>query len=247
MVCVLGLVVSFQGRSSDFECDGVFSKTQSGHLVWPAISAREYDEYRVYLEPFSAPNLLEGRHGNRLPVFDEDSIIRGKKSILSLGEGAAQYISTLIAKRLTLLPEGAQVDNIHAVDMAYKDPWENLKGQPNALTKFAVIAKHIVEFQNNYHFGLFHTMDLRDRASNRLVFDEMISLMSLGSVLSSHSSLFDQSYLTLRNIFDHLKPGGVLRLVGGNSLGSLLDKLVVEGIVKDYAILEASWINIQKR
>lgn len=258
--CFLVWVSAQAGWASGSNICQVHMQRVFGHWVWHCVSVQSYERHQELLLPFRLRASLLGMRGGLLPAYDEQKIIRGQKWLLSLGEGGSNYVATLLSMQQDLFPLVWKTDNIHAVDIAYKDLWTFLENDPEQGEKFDLISDYLIGFHGHYHGALFQTMDLRQPNGDKMKFDEIIAVFSLGFMISSQAPMREESLLVLRNVLGHLKSGGVLRIVGGHlkesdgeikvegsyhRYGPLFEQLAEEGLIKDYSNPAVGWISIQ--
>ncbi len=222
--------------------DLMFKKPDHARLVWDVMGTRSYDQY--WSLGFQYLNkALNGNHGHSMPFYDESSIIKGRKTVLSLGESASNYIATLLALRQKVLGVDIKIENIHAVDIIYENPWIWIKDKRIRRK----ILKHLYTYPHNYHAHYFQNIELLDNQHGKMKFDEIISFYALDYVLATMNPNIDiQTRLeTLSHILSYLKPGGVLRINGDRPLKNLVPMLYDFGGILDYSDPGQPWINIQ--
>lgn len=209
----------------DPECLGSLRGTDMLHTV---VTDRGYF---YYVDMLLASENLPGVYGTSLPRFDFTGAKNGQVSVVSLGEGDGNLIFRLNQETTSL---GRNPPH-HAVDVAFA---ESVSIRPNQ--------RAMVRFPNNYHSQTFQIMNLLDEKGDRLLFDEAVSSHSFSYVLKRYFRWgeFEMARTSLRNVLDHLKPGGIfrswaLRGVKGSldrHLPELLEEFKQQERIADYGV-----------
>jgi len=196
--------------------------------VHPCVSTRPGTKVTRQLETLNA--LLRSDPAHRgFPLYDEKPIIKGQRSILSLGEGRSTFIARLLQKRAGAVGARPALPSILAYDVAYDA---------------ALAREYDVRFvrprpklSDHYVAGLFQDLDLRDPKGQRLQFDTIVSSWSLAYVVNNADVV--QGRQILDRVIDHLKPGGALYLPGDwglseRKMGPVLRELRETGRIRAY-------------
>jgi hypothetical protein len=181
-----------------------------------------------------------------LPSFDTSSIIKGEKSLLSLGEGESQFVLTLLRARRRWSHQ-TQLPTIMAVDAAYIP---GIKNKIDISTEINPMKFFGTEFGGNYKGFLYQNLDIRDANGNTVHFDYIISRNSLSFVLSGTPRLQEAKEI-LDKVVDHLNPGGLLILMplsmkDRQKLEPLLVDLRTRGIIQNYSTIAPHAVIIQR-
>jgi hypothetical protein len=181
--------------------------------MWPTQTHASADSINSRLETM---NKRLAKQRKKSWSINLNSINRGRKSILSLGEGGSNFISEIRKKR-----REASVDEnkAHAVDY------------------------HPLRQEDFYHQSLFQELNLVDSKGLRAQFDEIVSANALNFAVSYANSL-DSGTLAVLKMLDHLKPDGFYRGLG--ELGAddtfvwkgILETLKEKKIIKDFVFIE---------
>jgi len=199
--------------------------------VWEVVSGWDYS---LTSWSYHQTNSLEGRNG-AFPIYDENAIVQGKRTVMSLGEGDANYISTLIDRKVVA---GGSSEGLHAVDLQYLEPKSSV-----LKNNYAMVTGR---YRSQYHGGFYQNMDIRQKDGGRLQVDEMVSTYSLTFVLQQAGKAEQRTILL--NLLAHLKPGGVIRSTGmqrlrGEGTGAAavnetFVELYNEGLISNYTPLK---------
>jgi len=189
------------GKSFVRECLGEIVSLISRPTVWSYTNGRFNSEIRHAITRLNR-NLRTPK--GRIPAYQERLFISGKRKLLSLGEGDARYIRSLLEERSNKLGPGKPITNLHAVDRVY-----GLVRRYHF--RYEYVLDNLRAFPDNYHFGYFQNMRISGPNGNRILFDDVISIYSLSIVMDSAPEREIEKILL--NILAHMKKGGVLRSV----------------------------------
>jgi hypothetical protein len=164
-----------------------------------------------------------------LPRYDEEAIVNGKKSLLSLGEGKSTFVSRLVEKRHRTVGKQRGLPPILAFDLAFD----------SALAKEYQVpyAQPPRELADHYVAGVFQDLDLRDQKGRRRQFDTVVSSWSLAFVVNR--ARVSEGRNILERVVDHLRPGGALFLPGDwgfsqRGVVPLLEDMRKAGLIRAY-------------
>ncbi len=198
------------------------------YSVHHAVSRRGHNEVTRFFEMEAA--LCNGINGP-IPTFSErrQEILKGRKSIVSLGEGNSDFIKELIDK-------ATKPELIHAVDIIYEDI-DAIPGGKDGMDP--ALRKFIKEHPTNYHGQPIQEFSITHQDGRPLMFDEMVSSYSLGFLI-----LRQGPDILPALIANHLNQGGTLRIVGGfdadswDRLKPFLMRWRSEGLISNYSDLD---------
>lgn len=167
-----------------------------------------------------------------VPPFDHEAILRGTRSVVSLGEGGSDFIETILGyRRRSGLPAGG----VHAVDIAYSDPAllaHFTRHHPEAEEIRENVQRRLQAFPDRYHGQSFESLDIRDERGRRVRFDELVSSHALLYVLWKSEPAVQDAIL--QRMAEHAKPGARLRMWGWETPDPLaLQRLKASRLVRD--------------
>ncbi len=240
------------------QCEALFGMTASskpnGSRSFDQFTVHTFTTHRSYEElllpfEFRAQGVI-----GVVPGLKVDDVISGRKSLLSLGEGYAGFVSGLIERARKLRGTEA-IPNIHAADLRYFNPLQNpfpsynlrlsteeleaRREQDKAINDR--LAALVSAYPNNYHGATFQELNLVGPDGIRMQFDEIVSSNAVDFVLGRTDQ--NETKLIITNILKHLKPGGTARIdsiVTNPHLEILLNDLMTAGVIEDYSRPSAS-------
>lgn len=246
--------LSLPAAAASKKCSHYLIYKSGKFQTWGLVTPRLTEEISRDLRVANKAETLQGTSGN-LPKFNSAAILKGKKTLLSLGEGASNFIYSILNFQFkNRLPLQA-----YAADMVYKDLQAFYDDAVIFEIKdFRKIQRFQKKFPNHYIGAYFQDMQIRDKNGEPLLFNEIVSSNSVVYLLArfnkiqtptaqeiAQARVNDKQLLTA--IVQNLKPGGVFRLwpyLPGLTNGhirwayikDLLDELQSEGVIHNHNV-----------